>query len=67
MNAEQYACCPSCADVRFVEAPPCGEGHGADCPDRACTGCGTALVLDPPLPHKQQRHKPLGTAARRAA
>jgi hypothetical protein len=41
--------CPTCGDERLAEAPPCVEGHGADCPDRACVECGTALLLDAPL------------------
>jgi hypothetical protein len=49
MYAEQYLPCPICATVALVETPPCGDGHGADCPDRACSGCGAALVTDPVL------------------
>lgn len=41
--------CPTCGDERLAEAPPCTDGHGADCPDRACVECGTALLLDAPL------------------
>lgn len=41
--------CPTCAADRLVETPPCPDGHGADCPDRACVECGTALMLDAPL------------------
>ena len=41
--------CPTCARERWAEAPPCPDGHGGECPDRACVDCGTALVLDAPL------------------
>jgi hypothetical protein len=38
--------CPSCDRECLAEAPPCPDGHGDDCPDRACVECGTALLLD---------------------
>ena len=41
--------CPTCARERWAEAPPCPDGHGDQCPDRACVDCGTALLLDAPL------------------
>jgi hypothetical protein len=41
--------CPTCGHDRLAEAPPCPDGHGDDCPDRACVECGTALLLDAPL------------------
>lgn len=41
--------CPTCGDERLAETPPCPDGHGAGCPDRACVECGTALLLDAPL------------------
>ena len=41
--------CPSCARECLAEAPPCPDGHGDSCPDRACVECGTALLLDAPL------------------
>lgn len=34
--------CPSCATVVAFEQPPCPDGHD-ECPDQACTLCGTAL------------------------
>ncbi len=61
MHALLYLPCPSCRDVRAIESPPCLEGHGADCPDRVCTECGTGFVLDPILP------RPAARPARRAA
>jgi hypothetical protein len=41
--------CPSCARECLAEIPPCRDGHGDECPDRACVDCGTALLLDAPL------------------
>ena len=41
--------CPSCECERLAETPPCPDGHGEACPDRACVECGTALLLDAPL------------------
>jgi hypothetical protein len=38
--------CPTCACDRLAEAPPCPDGHGLDCPERACIECATALVVD---------------------
>jgi hypothetical protein len=39
--------CAVCGRRRLLVAPPCAEGHGADCPDRICAECGTAVFLDP--------------------
>jgi hypothetical protein len=41
--------CPTCGRECLAEAPPCPDGHGDECPDRACVECGTALLLDAPL------------------
>ncbi|MCW2594902.1 MAG: hypothetical protein JWP39_790, partial [Jatrophihabitans sp.] len=41
--------CPACARECLAEAPPCADGHGELCPDRACVDCGAALLLDAPL------------------
>jgi hypothetical protein len=50
VTAEQlFLYCPTCARESLAEAPPCPDGHGAACPDRACVECGTALLLDAPL------------------
>lgn len=40
--------CGSCGDERPFETPPCTDGHGVDCPERVCTHCGSALLVDPP-------------------
>ncbi|MGC4896882.1 hypothetical protein [Micromonospora sp. DT31] len=37
--------CDTCEGVVLFEAPPCGDGHDADCPELVCTGCGTAVVI----------------------
>ena len=41
--------CPTCARESLAETPPCPDGHGDECPDRACVECGTALLVDAPL------------------
>lgn len=37
--------CAECAVERVFEQPPCADGHGADCPEWACTGCGAAVLV----------------------
>jgi hypothetical protein len=37
--------CDVCEGVAPFEAPPCADGHGADCPELVCTGCGTAVLI----------------------
>jgi len=37
--------CDTCEDVVLFEAPPCGDGHGADCPELICPRCGAAVVI----------------------
>ncbi|QLQ37110.1 hypothetical protein [Micromonospora robiginosa] len=37
--------CDTCEGVVLFETPPCGDGHGADCPELACTGCGAAVLI----------------------
>ena len=50
MTAELlFLFCPSCGRECLAETPPCLDGHGDACPDRACAECGTALLLDAPL------------------
>ncbi len=40
--------CPVCGRPGSVVAPDgCADGHGADCPDRMCLSCGSALALGP--------------------
>ena len=47
MYTELFLHCPVCARVCLAETPPCPDGHGELCPDRACAECGTALFVDP--------------------
>jgi|GEM_PF-860279 len=42
--------CPECAGERGFEQPPCLDGHGEDCPERACVDCGFALLVAPLTP-----------------
>jgi len=39
--------CPQCADERPFERPECLDGHGADCPERACVECAAAVLVGP--------------------
>ena len=48
MSFDDELYCPECADLRAVEIPDCPDGHGRDCPERACATCGAALLVDPP-------------------
>jgi hypothetical protein len=45
-DSVDYRYCPVCARKQLFEMPECLDGHGADCPDRACAECGTALSVD---------------------
>ena len=36
--------CAECGPIGF-EAVECVDGHGRDCPDLVCTGCGAVLVV----------------------
>ncbi|MGH3319202.1 MAG: hypothetical protein ACRDN9_03305 [Streptosporangiaceae bacterium] len=37
--------CPTCREERTFEQPPCADGHGLDCPERACVECGHAIIV----------------------
>jgi hypothetical protein len=37
--------CDTCGGVQPFETPPCPDGHGVDCPELACTGCGSAVLI----------------------
>ncbi|WUI02210.1 hypothetical protein OHR68_10500 [Spirillospora sp. NBC_00431] len=41
--------CSTCGDERVFEQPPCPDGHGAECPERACVECGAAVLVGSPL------------------
>lgn len=45
----EFRHCGSCGGERPFETPPCADGHGTDCPERVCTECGTAILVDPPV------------------
>lgn len=47
MPTETFSYCPSCARPQPVEAPPCVDDHGPQCPERVCTVCDTALLVAP--------------------
>jgi hypothetical protein len=40
--------CSTCGDERLFEQPPCPDGHGEECPERACTECGAAVLVGLP-------------------
>lgn len=46
MRLRQLHCATCEADMEF-EVPRCADGHGADCPELVCTGCGTAVLIAP--------------------
>ncbi|MFC4021218.1 hypothetical protein ACFOW4_25195 [Micromonospora sp. GCM10011542] len=37
--------CDVCEGVAPFEAPPCVDGHGVDCPELVCTGCGAGVLI----------------------
>lgn len=37
--------CSTCGDQSHFEQPPCVDGHGSECPERACVACGRATVV----------------------
>ncbi|MFE9652279.1 hypothetical protein [Micromonospora sp. NPDC006431] len=62
--------CDTCEGVALFEAPPCVDGHGADCPELVCTGCGAALLIATfafRAPRLDQRRRGARPAHRRAA
>jgi hypothetical protein len=54
--------CPLCGHSDALVAPDCTEGHGADCPDRVCMACGSALFVDPAVAVSAQTAKTARTA-----
>ncbi|PZF99365.1 hypothetical protein [Micromonospora deserti] len=56
--------CDTCESVQPFEAPPCVDGHGVDCPEVICTGCGAAMLIAtfafraPRLAARPQRQRP---------
>ncbi len=56
--------CPTCEDQQVFVQPPCVDGHtddGGDCPEWACSDCGTAVFVADAVP------APVPVPARRAA
>lgn len=49
MDTELLIDCPVCGQAGPAEMPPCLDDHGAACPDRICSRCGTGLFIDPYL------------------
>ncbi len=40
--------CPPCGEIREFVQPECLDGHtddGGECPEWACTDCGSAFVI----------------------
>ncbi|MGK5444965.1 hypothetical protein ACSNN7_24490 [Micromonospora sp. URMC 105] len=37
--------CDTCEGVQPFETPPCVDGHGADCAELVCIGCGAAVLI----------------------
>lgn len=50
MTSERLLHCPDCAQDQLFSPVDCVDGHGALCPDLACSGCDAAMliVLAPP-------------------
>ncbi|MFY1595303.1 hypothetical protein [Micromonospora sp. WMMD737] len=66
--SERELYCDTCEGVEPFEAPPCADGHGADCPELVCTGCGAAVLVTTftfRLARPGGRHRP--ASRRRAA
>ncbi|MEU9825818.1 hypothetical protein [Micromonospora chersina] len=54
--------CDGCEGVVLFEAPPCVDGHDADCPELVCTGCGAAvLIATVAFPAPRLRHRSRAT------
>ncbi|GAA2587217.1 hypothetical protein SMC26_13805 [Actinomadura fulvescens] len=55
--------CSTCGDERLFELPPCQDGHGAECPERVCTECGTAMLIGLPVPSPATLERAADTTA----
>lgn len=62
MGSLDYVYCPDCDAMQLAETPECLDGHGAECPDRACVQCGAALCVDVLIVSPSARRRP-GRAA----
>ncbi|TDC86666.1 hypothetical protein E1285_22620 [Actinomadura sp. 7K507] len=56
--------CSTCGDERVFEQPPCPDGHGEECPERACVECGTAILVGSPPPALTAAPAPATVTAR---
>ncbi|MEU4378184.1 hypothetical protein [Micromonospora echinofusca] len=65
--SERELYCDTCEGVEPFETPPCADGHGADCPELVCTGCGAAVLVPGVVFHLARRSGRRRAAARRAA
>jgi hypothetical protein len=45
MTTLQVLFCPDCLMDQPFERPGCGDGHGADCIELCCVGCGAAVLM----------------------
>ncbi|TQM68362.1 hypothetical protein FHX41_2007 [Actinomadura hallensis] len=59
--------CSTCGDERVFEQPPCPDGHGGECPELACTDCGSAVLAGSPPPALPPVATPAPTAAEEPA
>lgn len=51
--------CTTCQDDTEFEQPGCADGHGGDCPEWACAGCGDAVLVGFALPEAPARSRPV--------
>ncbi|QGN47602.1 hypothetical protein ACN26Y_15840 [Micromonospora sp. WMMD558] len=61
--------CDACEGVQPFEVPPCVDGHGSDCPELICTGCGAAVLIATfafPAPRLATRRRQPGVHRRAA-
>lgn len=56
--------CDNCEGVVPFEAPPCVDGHGVNCPELFCTGCGAAVLIATFAFHAARADRRRGTARR---
>ena len=59
--------CDVCAEMRSFEQPACVERHDGDCPEWACTACGAAILLAPPIMLVDRRTRVVMRHPRRSA
>lgn len=60
MMSELYRDCPECGEERLFEQPhsaDCPDTPDGECPEWACTACGTALIAGFPAPVTARRSR----------